>query len=200
MYNPAPFRTDDKKQIVEFLKEFNFGTIFASSGEEHWTASVPMLADESVSTISGHFAAANPIWKHVDGKEVLAVFQGPNHYISPLWYEEDYAVPTWNYLSVVARGKIRILEGDSDKMRIVDELSDFHEQKIGQVWKADWGKPKYSAMLKAIVAFEISVANIELKKKLSQNHPRDKTRNVSEHLLKMKDRDASYIGNLMKDL
>lgn len=200
MYNPAPFRTDDRKHIADFLKEFNFGTIFASSGEEQWAASVPLLADDSVSTISGHFAAANPIWRQIDGKEVLVVFQGPNHYISPLWYEEEYAVPTWNYLSVIAKGRIRILEDDNHKMRVVDGLSDFHEQKFSQNWRADWSNQKYSAMLKAIVAFEISVGNIELKKKLSQNHPREKTRNVSEHLLKLKDRDANYIGNLMKDL
>ncbi len=200
MYNPSPFKTLEKKQILDFLKEFNFGTIFAVADGEMWTASLPMLADDSISTISGHFAAANQIWKHIDGKEVMVVFQGPNHYISPSWYGEEYAVPTWNYLSAVARGKVRILQDDGDKMRIVDELSDFHEGRIGQGWKADWEEPRYTAQLKAIVAFEIHIDDIELKRKLSQNHPRDKTRNVSEHLLGMNDRDAAYIGNLMRGL
>lgn len=200
MYNPSPFRTDDRKKIAEFLQEFNFGTIFAGKGEEMWTSSVPMLADDSITKLSGHFAIANPIWQFLDGKNVSVVFQGPSHYISPLWYEESHAVPTWNYLMVVTKGKMKILESDEDKMRIVDELSDFHEKKLGQSWKADWGDPKYSAQLKAIVAFEISTDSVEMKRKLSQNHPKENTHKVAEQLLKIKDRDASYIGNLMKDL
>lgn len=200
MYNPPPFRIDDRNQIAEFLSEFNFGTIFASSDGELWTASLPMLADDSLTLISGHFAAANQMWRHLDGREVIVVFQGPNHYISPTWYDEEYAVPTWNYLSVVASGRARILNDNRDKIRIVDSLSDLHEEKIGQNWRADWDKPKYSAMLNAIVAFEISIGSIEMKRKLSQNHPKENTRKVSEHLLKIKDRDAAYIGNLMKGI
>lgn len=200
MYNPRPFRTDDLNSITEFLKEFSFGTIFAHSVDKMFTVSVPMLANPELTKLSGHLAAANPIWKHVDGKEVSIVFQGPNHYISPLWYSTPYEVPTWNYILVAAEGKIKILTEESEKIRIVDELSDYHEKRYGQSWKVDWNNNMYNSKLKAIVAFEISITSIEMKRKLSQNHPKESTKNVSQELLKLNDRDSSVIGQLMGDL
>ncbi len=200
MYNPSPFKVTEKREIIAFLQEHNFGTIFSCSSGDPKTASVPLIHDEKLSVLSGHFALANPIWKRLDGEHVLVVFMGPNHYISPLWYEEEYAVPTWNYLSVIVKGRLRILNKESDKIRILDKLSDFHERKLNQNWQADWNNKNYMSQLKAIVAFEIEVEEAELKKKLSQNHPVENTLKVSKRLKEIGNKNAEEISFLMKDL
>ncbi len=200
MYNPSPFKVSNREEIKEFLAAHNFGTIFSSRSGEMRTVSVPLIFDEELKSLSGHFAIANPIWKGLDNEHVLVVFMGPNHYISPLWYEEDYAVPTWNYLSVLVKGQLKILNGDEDKIRILDQLSDFHEQKLNQDWKADWNDKRYIAQLKAIVAFEVKIEEVELKKKLSQNHPRDNTYKVSQKLKRVGNKSADEIALLMEKL
>lgn len=200
MYNPAHFRIEDKNQIMAFLREYSFGSLFSTSAGELRTASIPFIFSEDLTSLWGHLAIANPLWKSLDGKDVLVVFQGPNHYISPLWYGEKYAVPTWNYLSVLVKGTAKVLNGDNDKMRIVDQLSDFHEEKYGQNWKADWSDPHFSAQLKAIVAFEITVNEVEMKRKLSQNHPKENTLKVSDKLKSLENSNAEYIGDLMGSL
>lgn len=200
MYNPSPFKVSSRDEIKDFLSTYNFGTIFSSRSGELRTVSVPLIFDKDLKTLSGHIAIANSMWKGLDKEHVIVVFMGPNHYISPLWYEEEYAVPTWNYLSVLIKGQVRILISDEDKIRILDQLSDFQENKFNQGWKADWNDKHYMAQLKAIVAFEITIEEAELKKKLSQNHPRDNTRKVSQKLKEVGNKNADEIASLMEKL
>lgn len=200
MYNPAHFKVDDKDQIFRFLRKYSFGVIFTSASDVPRTASVPLFVDGELTTLTGHFAIANPIWKNLDGQEVLVVFQGPNHYISPLWYGEDYVVPTWNYVSAVVKGKIKLMNDQNEKIRALDQLSEFYEKQLNQDWQADWNDNHYTSQLKGIVAFSIEIGGIEMKRKLSQNHPRENTLKVSKKLLELDDSNAKQIGSMMADL
>src|SRR6202790_4380271 len=52
--------------------------------------------------IRGHVARANPLWRtYRADSESLAIFQGPQAYISPSFYpskqETGEVVPTWDY-------------------------------------------------------------------------------------------------------
>ncbi|EGQ63846.1 FMN-binding negative transcriptional regulator [Acidithiobacillus ferrooxidans] len=63
--------------------------------------------------LQGHVARANPLWREVpSNSEVLAIFQGPQHDISPSGYatkvETGKVVPTWNYAVVHAWGPMQI--------------------------------------------------------------------------------------------
>ena len=68
---------------------------------------LPLLLEPGegeLGTLYGHFARANPHWRALpDSGEVLAVFSGPDAYISPSWYpskaEHGKVVPTWNCTS-----------------------------------------------------------------------------------------------------
>ena len=71
-----------------------------------------LIESGAAAVLHGHVARANPVWRNVgETSEVLAIFQGPNRYISPKWYpskqEHGKVLPTWNYLVVHARGRIR---------------------------------------------------------------------------------------------
>jgi transcriptional regulator len=127
--------------------------------------------------IRGHVARANPIWRTYRAEsEALAIFQGPQVYISPSFYPSKLAtgevVPTWDYAVVHARGTLRFIQ-DAEWLRtFVSRFTDAHESSRAAPWKIGDAPPPYiEKMLSMIVGFEFSIAGLTGKWKLSQNHP-----------------------------
>ena len=67
----------------------------------------------------GHLAKANPQWRTAPIGEALAIFMGPDAYVTPRWYatkrETGKVVPTWNYVTVHAYGPVEFFE-DADRL------------------------------------------------------------------------------------
>ena len=93
-YSPDAYTVKDKKQIIDFIREYSLGTIFSSTSNGMNATSVPLLVDDNCTMLEGHMSRGNPQWHNLDGKKILVYFQGPDHYISPLWYGEDKSVST----------------------------------------------------------------------------------------------------------
>jgi transcriptional regulator len=124
--------------------------------------------------ITGHVARANALWREADGQPVLAIFQGPQAYISPNWYpskaQHGKAVPTWNYTMVQVHGTLRAIEDPQWLRAFVTRLTERHEGGRAMPWHvADAPDDYLAAMLKAIVGIEIEVTTLEGKFKLTQN-------------------------------
>jgi transcriptional regulator len=123
--------------------------------------------------LRGHVARANPVWKKAKG-QALAIFLGPHAYVSPSWYpsktETGKAVPTWNYITVHAKGAIHWMR-DHDWLRAhVGALSAVHEAGREVPWMISDAPLTYiDTMLKGIVGFELAIETLEGKWKLSQN-------------------------------
>lgn len=170
MYVPDHFREDRPEVLHDAVRRIGFATLVTADMEANH---LPMLLSKDGKFLRGHVARANPVWKKGDG-EALAIFLGPHAYVTPNWYpskaETGKAVPTWNYVTVHARGALRWVQ-DADWLRAqVASLSDAHEAAREEPWKvADAPTGYVDAMLRAIVGFELSVAVLEGKYKLSQN-------------------------------
>ena len=143
MYVPPAFR-EDRPQAIHALIEAHPLALLVSTGEDGLTANpVPMLLDPSAGVLRCHLARANGQIGELRaaqaaGREVLAVFQGPQAYISPGWYaskaEHGRVVPTWNYLIVQVRGVPRVID-DADWLRgQVGALTDRHEAGLADPW------------------------------------------------------------------
>jgi transcriptional regulator len=179
MYIPDHFREDRPAVLHGAMRAISFATL-VTAGEGGIDANhMPMLLDEQAGTLRGHFARANPVWRTLKpDAEVLAMFLGPHAYVSPGWYpskaETAKAVPTWNYITVHARGTITTHQ-DSDWLRAhVGALSDTHEAGRAEPWALSDAPDAYiDTMLRAIVGFEIKIAWLEGKWKLSQNRSAD---------------------------
>ena len=82
----------------------------------------------SPGTLIGHLARANDQWKDGDGR-ALAIFLGPNHYISPSWYptkkQTGMVVPTWNYIAVHAHGEITFFNDEERLLYLLNHLEHF---------------------------------------------------------------------------
>src|SRR5690606_29077508 len=110
----------------------------------------------------------------VDVEECLVVFQGPQLYISPSLYpskhETGKVVPTWNYVTVHAWGRPRIIDDTGWLRRQVEDLTAHKESSRPSPWKvSDAPESFVTAQLKGIIGLEIPIARIEGKWKVSQN-------------------------------
>lgn len=138
---------------------------------------IPLLiveSGEAGAKLQGHVARANPIWQEVaEGSDVLAIFQGPNEYISPKWYpskqQHGKVVPTWNYLIVHARGKIQWHEDPEWLRKHLEATTETHEG-LDQPWRvSDAPSDFVERMLSRIIGFEFLMSELKGKWKLSQN-------------------------------
>jgi transcriptional regulator len=191
VYLPQSFREDRVEALHEAVRQIAFGAL-VTLGEDGLTAShVPMLISPEPApygTLTGHIARANPQWRHLKPEvEALAIFTGPHAYISPGWYatkrQTGKVVPTWNYVAVHATGKLRFFD-DAERLRaIVTGLTDRHEAGRAEPWQVTDAPADYIAgMLRAIVGFELTIARLEGKWKMSQNRPAEDHPGIIEGL------------------
>ena len=177
MYQPAHFVEQDGDALLALMKEAPLATLVRGGAE--LAADVLPLEVERVGDgwrVAGHVARANPLWREADGQPVLALFQGPQAYVSPNWYPSKFqhgkAVPTWNYTMVQVHGTLRAIEDPAWLRAFVTRLTQRHEGGRAVPWHVGDAPPDYlDAMLKAIVGIEIEVTRVEGKFKLSQNRP-----------------------------
>ena len=193
MYQPPLFKEERLDIMHGLMHAHPFGLIVsvAPDGEPVANA-IPLLLDEAAGekgTLRGHLARANPQWKLLaETGRALVVFQGPYSYVTPSWYESKKehgkVVPTWNYVIVQARGAVTIQE-DAGWLRMhVAALSDAHEAGRADPWAVSDAPDAFIAsQVKGIVGFEIEIATLEGKWKVSQNRPVPDRVGVAEGLM-----------------
>ena len=139
---------------------------------------IPMVLEDDDSefgVLKGHVSRANQQWKESRGDtDALAIFSGPQHYVSAGWYtgkqEHGREVPTWNYVVVHASGPLRMVEDAAWLLEHLGTLTDQQEAGFSPPWKVTDAPTEYvNALLKAIVGFEMPVRRLEGKWKVSQN-------------------------------
>ncbi len=173
MYIPSAFASPSDEATARLIDEFGFAVLVAGADGIPVASHIPVLHDAARGVLVGHLAGPNPQADTLAdcaraGREVLAVFQGPHGYISPSWYANRHnSVPTWNYAAVHVYGVPRMIEDAPGLRAIVDTLGKRYE-RMG--WTLDAQDEDYVArMLGGIVGFEIAIARIEGKFKMSQN-------------------------------
>ncbi len=179
MYLPKHFEQPDAEAIARLLAAHPLATLAWHSAAGLSAEHLPLLwdrgpADGAHGTLRGHVARANPVWREAAGSEMLAVFSGPQAYVTPSWYPSKAAnakvVPTWNYAVAHLRGRLRVTEDAAWLRALVGRLTDTHEAARAQRWQVDDAPADYiEQMLRAIVGIEIEVTSLQGKWKLSQN-------------------------------
>jgi transcriptional regulator len=153
--------------------------------------------------LRGHIARANPLWQqHRADSEALAIFQGPQAYISPSFYptkqETGEVVPTWDYAVVHAHGTLRFVQDTAWLQALVARLTDAHEASRQIPWKVgDAPRPYIEKMLSLIVGFEFSIVSLTGKWKISQNHPVANRQGVVKGLRDAAGADSREIADML---
>ena len=176
MYLPKHFEQTDRAQLAALMRERPLATLITTTPAGPSADLIPLeyIASEGEhGTLRGHVARANPLWQRA-GTTALAVFTGPEAYISPGWYaskqEHGKVVPTWNYTMVQASGVLRAVDDAPWLHALVTRLTDHHEAAQTKPWQVSDAPDDYvQQMLRAIVGFEITLTSLVGKWKVSQN-------------------------------
>ena len=182
MYAAKSFRENRLPVLRDFIRENAFAAVVTNGADGMLASHVPLILDATHGThgrLLGHVARANPQWRDLaEADEVLAIFQGPQAYISPTWYpskqENGKVVPTWDYLAVHAYGPARVFEDAASLRELLETLTDQHEASQAAPWSVSDAPEDYvEDAMRAIVGFELSLSRIEGIWKMSQNRSRE---------------------------
>ena len=177
MYVPPAFRDDDLASLHATMRAARLCSFVTATAQGLVATPLPALIDEAEGergVLYGHVARANPQWRNPPAGEAMAIFMGPDAYVTPSWYATKRAtgkvVPTWNYVAVHAYGPVEFFEDADRLLGIVTRLTDLHEGPRAGPWAVTDAPADFiRAQLRGIVGLRMPIARIEGKRKMSQN-------------------------------
>jgi transcriptional regulator len=177
MYTPPAFRDDDLRSLRATIRAARLAILVTATAEGPLATNLPLFLDENEGehgVIYGHVAKANPHWRVPPVGEALAMFMGPDAYVTPAWYqtkqETGKVVPTWNYVAVHAHGPIEFFEDADRLLEVVTRLTNLHEGERSAPWAVSDAPADFiQSQLKGIVGLRMPITRLEGKRKMSQN-------------------------------
>lgn len=177
MYVPPAFRETELAALHETMRAARVANLVTMTPDGLFATPLPLLlaAEEGDhGTLYGHVARANPQWHLKVTGEALAIFMGPEAYISPSWYpskqEHHKVVPTWNYITVQAHGPVEFFDDPQRLLDVVTRLTTRHEAPRAKPWAVSDAPEEFiRAQLKGIVGLRLPITKLTGKRKMSQN-------------------------------
>ncbi|WP_447785817.1 FMN-binding negative transcriptional regulator [Stenotrophomonas bentonitica] len=186
MFIPADFVETDLAWLDRLLERDAFVTVVTTGSDglpQVTLLPVVYRRDGDDILIEGHWARPNPQAGHVG--PALVLVHGPHGYVSPGWYPDKDAmarVPTWNYAAAELRGTLEPVTDPDALIDMLDRLSARYEAQVGGDWDLLPIEPRQRRMLAGIVGFRFRAQQVQIKLKLSQNHPQANQHGVIDAL------------------
>jgi transcriptional regulator len=208
MYLPAAFAETDVEKLHEAIRASGLATVVTLAADGLVASHVPLLLEAEPApygTLLGHFAVANPQAKPPrPGVEALAMFLGPDAYVSPGWYktkqETGKVVPTWNYVAIHAYGTLELFDDAASLRALVARLTQRHEAALAEPWSVDDAPEAFvQSQLKAIVGFRLPITRLQGKWKMSQNRAPADREGVVQALSREADPVKKAVAELVKN-
>lgn len=202
MYTPRAFAETDLTGLDRLIERDAFVTLVTVADGLPFVSHLPVLyaRDGDRIVIEGHWARPNPQARHAG--PAMVIVHGPHAYLSPGWYadkEEAARVPTWNYAVAHLHGMLESTE-DTDRLAsIVDRLSQANEARVGNDWRFEHDRDDHVRQLRGIIGFRFTVDRVELKFKLSQNHPVANVEGAAAALHRLGGEDNVAVADLMRE-
>jgi len=170
--NPS-FTLADVAEIRRVIGANPWASVVSAADDGLVASHYAVLLDESRDdlTIVGHVGRPDDLIHGLGERELLVVFQGPHGYVSPGWYGDVPAVPTWNYTAVHLSGVPEILT-DEENLLVLDQLVAHFESRMPEPRRM-WEQPNDPAYVQRLAAgtvgFRLTPTRVVAKRKLSQN-------------------------------
>jgi len=187
MYDLPYYKEKNGEAIKRFIDEHPFAFLSGCDAENKPVATqVPVFIEQE----DGKQILRGHIMKNTDhhkaflyNPNILAVFTGHHTYVSATWYSNPHQASTWNYMSVHARGIIRFLDDAAltDVLKKTSMHFEDYNQQSSTVFD-NLAKGYKQRLMKAIVAFEIEVRELNHVFKLSQDRDAASYENIKEKL------------------
>ena len=190
MYMPPAFSVQDRDSLHATIRAARLANLVTATAEGPQVTPLPLQLDPDEGehgTLYGHLARGNPQWRVPVLGEAVAVFMGPDAYITPSWYptkqDTGKVVPTWNYVTVHAHGPVEFFEDAERLLAAVTRLTRLHEGERANPWEVSDAPADYiAAQLRGIVGLRMPITRLEGKRKMSQNRSEADRRGVAEGL------------------
>lgn len=207
MYIPKANEEKRVPVIHELMRAHPMASLVTMSANGLIASHIPMELEEDGSefgVLRGHVSRANPQWRDVaQGVDALAIFSGPQHYISASWYpgklEDGREVPTWNYAVAHAYGSLRVVESAVWMLKHLNRLTDIHEAGSREPWSVGDAPVDFiETMMRGIVGLELPITRLEGKWKVSQNRTEEDKDAVVAELERMGTKESLLMKGMIE--
>ncbi|QAY73858.1 FMN-binding negative transcriptional regulator [Agromyces protaetiae] len=184
--NPS-FTLASVDEIKRLVRQNPWMTIVSDTDASGLVAShYPVLLDETADGIAllTHVGRPDEVLHELGRHEVMFIVQGPHGYISPGWYDEKPAVPTWNFVTAHLYGTPEILS-DDENLRVLEALVDHFEDELPEPrrMRGTHANSEYADRIAAgTVGLRIPVTRFVAKNKMSQNRPAETVDRIIDEL------------------
>ena len=207
MYIPRANQEDRIPVLHKLMEDQPFASLITMGSSGLFASHIPMVLEQNgtLGQLRGHISRANTQWRdYTPSVEALAIFSGPQHYITPNWYQEKQetgkVVPTWNYVVVHAYGYLKVIEDGEWLMAHLANLTNIHEAESPVPWKIGDAPADYiAALAKGIVGLEMTVERLEGKWKVSQNRSERDRSGVAMGLAELGTTESLAMKALVED-
>jgi transcriptional regulator len=190
MYTPSQFQESDLAALHKTMREARLATLVTATPEGLIGTPLPLFLvpeEGEYGTLYGHVSRGNAQWGLPPGGDALAIFMGPDAYISPSWYpskqEDGKVVPTWNYVAIHAYGPVEFFDDADRLLEVVTRLTNLHEGRRAEPWTVDDAPEAYiRAQLRGIVGLRLPITRLDGKTKMSQNRTAEDRAGVAKGL------------------
>ena len=188
MYIQEAFREQQLPELHAFMRAHPLATLVAPTPQlEAFLMPIEIVSDAEQGLLRGHVVRKNHLAHVASGTELLAVFQGPNAYISPRWYvngqQSGRVAPSWNYSTVHASGPVRFIDDPAWVHAHLSALTDAQESERERPWRLAEAPAEFiDGLVQRLVGVEIKIARVEGKRFLSQQRTPADRENIVRHL------------------
>jgi len=208
MYIPAHFEESRTEILHALVRAHPFASLITQSSPDGINANhIPLCLSHEhgqFGVLRGHVARSNPMWGELAlNAEAMAIFQGPDSYITPSWYptkqKHGKVVPTWNYAVVHAHGLLTVIDDSSWLRSHLETLVIQQEALFSEPWSvSDAPKEFTDKLIGEIVGIEMVITRLKGKWKISQNQPAQNQAGVVCGLKKSGGRNAVEMAGMIE--
>ena len=209
MYVPEQFAEPDIDVLHALIRSRPLATLVTLTPDGLNANHVPLclsVPPNGLGTLRGHVARANPMWKDFDRNvDALAIFHGPDCYVTPSWYatkaENGKVVPTWNYAVAHAYGTLKVIEDPAWLRGTLEDLTDRNEARLDSAWRVEDAPREFTErLMDSIVGIEIVMKRLTGKWKVSQNQPGRNRRSLAQGLHAVGGKEALEMAALVEGI
>jgi transcriptional regulator len=194
MLVPEMYRPTRQSDVVDVVRGNPLALLAGNGDGTPFATHTPVIIDrmptlpgegESLvgAVLLGHMNRTNEHWTALqEERNVLAVFQGPHSYISPVAYDRRPAAPTWNFITVHLRGRIEPIPAGEQTLEVVTKTVRALEKVAGTAWDMTDSLDYFRRIQPGVGAFRLHVRSAEAMFKLSQEHTPEVRRSIRDHL------------------
>ena len=203
VFIPDHYVFDSTAEMLNFIEQHPLAQILTTDQQGFKASATPLIqvGEPNELEFIGHIAKRNPQAKSIlNGIDVMALFNGPNAYVSPRWFKINNTVPTWNYLSIQLRGTFEVITEPQELFKVLRLTIEHMEQLTGgEPWVLEQAPQELvNRLAKMIVAFKFHGTSIEGVKRLAQDKDVTDIRNIQHHLQHSCQSGAQDIASLMQ--